>query len=231
MMLRQIYNMRVTAQYLVKGALYALEQCGILLADAVILINKKSYSSAVVLAAFSREELGRCRILINFFDEIVKKGQTVTLEDINKACKEHVVKQKWGQLSTSLRFQNDSQAGKLMLERMQLLRSGQQLSERYKEIETKVVEIIEKIRKRTPNDRHRARAEALYVEPDHSGSNWNIPKRISSEFAFNFIADASGDYAILRQILEPGTSSNAEFTKELLKWKDKPEIPLPKWPE
>ncbi len=223
--------MRVTTQYLVKGALYALEQCGILLADAVVLINKKSYSSAVVLAAFAREELGRCRILINFFDAIVKKRQVVTLEDINKACKKHVVKQKWGQLSTSLRFQNDSQAGKLMLERMKLLQSGQQLSKRYKEIETKVAEIMEKIRKRTPDDRHRARAKALYVEPNNSGSGWNIPKKISSEFAFNFIADASSDYTILGQILDPSTSSDAEFTEELLKCRDRPKIPLSKWPK
>jgi AbiV family abortive infection protein len=222
--------MKVTPKYLVKGALYALGQCGILLADAVVLINKKSYSSAVVLAAFSREELGRYRILINFFDEIVKKGQTVTLEDINKACKEHVVKQKWGQISTTLRFQNDSETGKLIMTRTKLLQSGQHQSEEFKEIEKKMADITESIRKRTPNDRHKARMEALYVEPDNSGTDWNTPKRVSPEFARNFVADASGDYAILRQILEPSTSSNAEFTKELLKWKDKPEIPLPKWP-
>jgi len=43
--------------------MYALEQCAILLHDAVILYNNKAYSNAIVLAAFAREELGRSRIL------------------------------------------------------------------------------------------------------------------------------------------------------------------------
>lgn len=222
--------MRVTIQYLVKGALYALEQCGLLLADTVALTNQKSYSSAVGLAAFAREELGRSRILINFFDEIVKKGQSVTLEDINKACKKHVEKQKWGQLSTTLRFQNKSVTGKLITTRNKLIQSEQHQSEEFKEIEREMNVIMESIRRRTPDDRHKARIEALYVEPDNSGTDWNRPKKVPSEFAFNFVADASSDYSLSRQILEAGTTFNAEFTKELLKWKDRPEIPLPKWP-
>lgn len=223
--------MKVTPLYLVKGAIYALEQCGLLLVDAVTLIDKKSYSSAVVLAAFAREELGRSEILINFFDVVVKKGQAVMIEEINNACKNHIEKQKWGQLSTIFRFQNDSKGGKLMLRRIELSRLGKFQSEEYKEIETKVAEMMERIRRRTPSDRHRARAEALYVQPTYDGSDWNIPKKVSPEFARNFVADTSGDYALLRQILEPGTSSNAEFTGELLKWIDKPEIPLPQWPK
>ena len=155
----------------------------------------------MVLAAFAREELGRCRILINYFDEIVKKGQTVTLEDISKVCKEHGVKQKWGQLSTTLRFQNNSEASKLIMTRNKLLQSAQHQSEEFKKIERKIAVIMESIRRRTPNDRHKARAEALYVEPDNLGTDWNTPKKVSSDFAHNFIADASGDYAILRQIL------------------------------
>lgn len=223
--------MKISPQYLVKGAAYALEQCGLLLIDTVSLANQKSYSSAVVLAAFAREELGRSRILIDFFDQIVQNNKEVTIEEINKACKDHIEKQKWGQLSTSLRFPNDSQAGKLALRRMELLRLGQHQSEEYKELENKMTEIMERVRKHTPNDRHKTRIQALYVEPDQSGLIWNIPKNVTSEFAFNFVADASSDYSILRQILDLGTSSDEEFTKELLKWKERPEIPLPKWPE
>ena len=54
----------VTANFLLEGAYYALEQCGLLLRDAVQLYNGSSYATAVVLAAFAREELGREKILL-----------------------------------------------------------------------------------------------------------------------------------------------------------------------
>jgi AbiV family abortive infection protein len=52
----------VTPQYLLEGAVYAPEQCGLLLRDANILYRSGSYSSAVVLTTFAREELGRSAI-------------------------------------------------------------------------------------------------------------------------------------------------------------------------
>ena len=48
-----------TADYLLRGTVFALEQCGLLLRDARILCEAGSYASAVVLTAFAREELGR----------------------------------------------------------------------------------------------------------------------------------------------------------------------------
>jgi AbiV family abortive infection protein len=221
----------VTKEFLVKGAVYALEQCGLLLLDAVALVDQKSYSSAIVLAAFAREELGRSRILINFFDEIVKNGKTVTLEDINKVCKEHVDKQKWGQVSIVFKFQYSSQAGKLMLRRMELAQQGKYQSEEYKEIDIKISEIMEKITKRTPGDRHKARAMALYVEPNSVGSDWNIPRKVDPDFARDFIMDASNDYSAQREILNSSFRLNPELSEELSKWSDKPEVPLPKWPK
>jgi AbiV family abortive infection protein len=53
----------VSPQYLLEGAAYALEQCGLLLRDANLLYRSGSYASAVALAAFAREELGRWKIL------------------------------------------------------------------------------------------------------------------------------------------------------------------------
>lgn len=63
----------VTAQYLLEGAYYTLEQCGILLSDAVVLCKNRSYSSATVLAAFAREALGQTYIL----QELRKKVMAV----------------------------------------------------------------------------------------------------------------------------------------------------------
>jgi hypothetical protein len=55
----------VSPQYLLEGAVYALEQCGLLLRDANLLYRNGSYSSAVAVALFATEELGRWSILLD----------------------------------------------------------------------------------------------------------------------------------------------------------------------
>jgi len=64
----------VTPQYLLEGAAYALEQCGLLLRDANLLYRSGSYGSAVALAAFAREELGRWRILLELRKKLLARG-------------------------------------------------------------------------------------------------------------------------------------------------------------
>jgi AbiV family abortive infection protein len=61
----------VTPKYRLEGAVYALEQCGMLLRDANSLYRSASYATAVALAAFAREELGRWRILLDLHREVV----------------------------------------------------------------------------------------------------------------------------------------------------------------
>jgi hypothetical protein len=60
-----------TPQYLLEGAVYALEQCGLLLRDATLLYRNDSCASAVALAAFAREELGRWKILLTLREEVI----------------------------------------------------------------------------------------------------------------------------------------------------------------
>jgi hypothetical protein len=55
----------VTPQYLLEGAVYALEQCGLLLRDGTLLRRSRSYANAVALTAFAREELGRWKYYLN----------------------------------------------------------------------------------------------------------------------------------------------------------------------
>src|SRR4051794_29506052 len=54
----------LTAQSLLRGAVYSLEQCGLLLGDAKLLYENGSYATALAVAAFAREDLGRWRILL-----------------------------------------------------------------------------------------------------------------------------------------------------------------------
>jgi hypothetical protein len=100
----------VTPQYLLEGAVYALEQCGLLLRDANILFRSGSYASAVVLAAFAQEELGRFIILLNFRKQTLA-GKTFTIKEIQDHCDDHVAKQHAGMLSTTMTADRDSGLG------------------------------------------------------------------------------------------------------------------------
>ncbi len=64
--------MTVSAAYLLKGAVYALQQSGLLVRDANILYRAGSYASAVVLATFAREELGRWKLLLKLRREVIQ---------------------------------------------------------------------------------------------------------------------------------------------------------------
>jgi AbiV family abortive infection protein len=92
----------VTAQYLLEGAAYALEQCGLLLADANLLYRGGSNASTVVLAAFAREELGKYKILLKLRKEVLN-GKHLTEKYVKTYCRDHEQKQKEGMASISLK--------------------------------------------------------------------------------------------------------------------------------
>lgn len=142
--------MQVTKEYLVKGAIYALEQCGLLLLDAVALADQKSYSSAVVLAAFAHEELGRSLILIEFFDNLVRNNIAPTPYEIKKACRDHVKKQEAAQISITLNFSNSSPEGQMLLARINLMQAGQIQSEEFKKLDKELANIMDKQRELIP---------------------------------------------------------------------------------
>jgi len=108
----------VAPQYLLQGAVYALEQCGLLLRDANILYRSGSYANTVVLAAFAREELGRSKILFDLRKQVLG-GKNFTTEDIRKRCDDHVTKQRAGMVSVVLRVPNkECGIGKVLWDRM-----------------------------------------------------------------------------------------------------------------
>jgi AbiV family abortive infection protein len=85
----------VSSAYLMMGAVYALEQCGFLLRDAVGLYHSGSYGSAVALASFAREELERCNILLDLRTRLLA-GETVGVQEIADSCEDHLEKAKTG---------------------------------------------------------------------------------------------------------------------------------------
>ena len=103
----------VSPQYLLEGAAYALEQCGLLLRDANLLYRSGSYASAVALAAFAQEELGRWKMLLDLRRKVID-GDSVTIKEIKTRCGDHVRKQEAGVMSTTMRADMDSGLGKLL---------------------------------------------------------------------------------------------------------------------
>ena len=220
----------VSPQYLLEGAAFALEQCGVLLRDANTLYWAKSYASAVVMAAFAREELGKWRLLLELRKDVVEGKKQITMDDVKKAIEGHVDKQMAGMLSSTLRADNESGLGKVLNAKMRSKPGSAEWDAAEKQLE----QIDDTKRKRVPHDRHGQRTSALYVDPI-SPTGWNRPtKKITEDDARNFLMDAANDYSIQSQqrygTPELCKEDDPEFFAALTGWAARPTMPIPEWP-
>lgn len=207
-----------TADYLLRGTVFALEQCGLLLRDARILCEAGSYASAVVLTAFAREELGRYKILRGLWKRTMA-GETFTVKQIDKRCEKHVEKQKEGMFSIVQRADNSTVQGKLIQTRMRAALGSPERKKADEELE----KITQLQSKRTPEDRHNSRMKALYVEPLEAG--WNRPLETSETAAHNFLTDAINDYSGAQdRYAHPEVDDDPDFHAALERWQDRPEL-------
>jgi len=218
----------VTPDYLLKGAAYALEQSGLLLHDANALYRCNRYASAVVMAEFAREALGQWKMLRKLRKEVVE-GRQLTVEDVKNECVDHVEKQRAGMLSNTMRTDRDSGLGKLLNSRHQAAPGTPERVSKDEQLE----DIDDRLRKRTPADRHGRRMKALYVEPI-SPTAWNIPSaNETQQTAYNEIVDAVNDYhGSLDRYTNPSLykPDDPEFYEALSKWTDRPTMPSPEQP-
>jgi AbiV family abortive infection protein len=213
----------VTPQFLLQGAVYALEQCGRLLRDAVQLHNSGSHASAVVLAAFAREELGREKLLIELRQNSLSGG-TFAVSEIKKACKDHVTKQRAGMLSTALTATSPDFLAELIQTRMRV----DPQSKEWKEANAKLEELDQIKQKRDPRTRHEQRESALYVEPI-THDRWNRPAETwRLQQAHEFLQQAINDYAGERDrrvVSRAGDPAAEEIFDAIEQWADRPELP------
>jgi AbiV family abortive infection protein len=219
--------MSVTPQYLLKGAAYSLEQCGLLLRDANILYRSGSYASAIALTAFAREELGRSRILFDLRSRALA-GETFTIKKIQDCCENHVTKQQAGMLSIEIRTNIESELGKILQARTTKTTEWQEADAKFKRIQ-------ETLKKRTPSSRHKRRMATLYVEPV-SESQWNRPGKTTKMAAYEFLQGAVNDYAgqYHQSYITPPEAMlrhiNSELYSALEQWCERPELQPPEWP-
>ena len=215
--------MNATPKFLLEGSYYALVQCGRLLTGAAILYKAGEYATAVGLAALAHEELGRSRYLKDQRKRVIGGG-VVSVEKIRETCREHKLKQAWGQSSVFQRFSVDSGPGKLLENRH---RAAPRSKER-QEYDWQVDEVTERQMGRTPQDRHNKRMKAFYVEPNSLDTDWDKPWEMDKEEAQDFIEAALNDYGVQSNsvwVLEILKFDDPELAQAVEAWKDRPALP------
>jgi AbiV family abortive infection protein len=218
----------VTPEYLLEGATYALEQCGLLLRDANLLYRNGSYSSAVALALFAREELGRYRILLGLRKQVLR-GERFTIKEIQDRCWDHVRKQEAGMMSFVLRLVTDPALAKLLDTYLNAKPDSEE-----RKTAREQLELDDKRTKRIPVERHKQRMSALYVDAV-APNRWNRPTReISPTSALLYLQDARNDYSVQYDHytnLEIGKLADLELYTALEKWVSRPTLSPPERPE
>lgn len=187
----------VRADVLLRGAWYALEQSGLLLTNAISLHSNNAYASSVVLALLAREELGRCNILLNLWRE-ASGGANVSVGEVQKACDDHVEKQRQSQLSIMYRAEEGADGLANLLQERSKAKPG---TSEYAELDKQLKKIDDLKVKRTSGERHLTRMKAMYVDLNEAGTDWNRPHVLPKSEATNCLTDAINDYTVKRERL------------------------------
>jgi AbiV family abortive infection protein len=222
--------MDVTSAVLLKGAWCALEQCGNLLRDAIFLHSVKAYPSAVALAMIGREELGKHRMLLDEWRKSRDTGKLPSIEAIRSACADHVDKQRRAVLGLTFRAEADSAFGKAISTKIK--RKPQDTE--YREAEKVLQAALNHLEKRTPDARHAARVQALYVDLNEAGTDWNRPLHVSQDESKKLLSDAANDYASQQHRLNPELlreMDDLRLAEALEAWDQRSHLPPPVWPE
>jgi len=106
----------VSTEFLLKGAVYNLEQCGLLLRDASLLVTNNADANGLLLTIFAWEALGKWVTLRNLRREVLG-GRALGIEEVAEICGDHVNMLRAGNLSVTMITEKDSGLGQLMQSR------------------------------------------------------------------------------------------------------------------
>jgi AbiV family abortive infection protein len=207
---------------LLHGAFYALEQGGRLLHDAVSLWNQQRYSSAVVLAVFAREEIGRFKILLQERDEALKSGPR-GIEEVRKLVNDHKEKLRTAPAGISLHF--DASAPGL-----EGLHAHPQSPE-FQKAHALLDERMRQKAERQPKTTHLTRMSALYVDIDEGTKTWKRPGEITPGAAGLLLQEIANDYSHRYSYLANPNDYYREPFEAFLAWDARPTLPEPVSPD
>lgn len=207
---------RLTAKNLLKGAYYSVEQAGHLLNDAVTLYEKGRYATAVVLAVFCQEELGRGRILLEERNRALSAGP-VPIPFVRAKCDDHADKLRRGRVGAPVNLPPH------ILKNVLTELSKGLKSDGYDRALMQLTDSAKRRKKREPNDLVKKRQRALYVDPTDTGG-WNRPSGVGQRECKLLIKDVLVDYELHRNHL---LRNDNDLFDALYEWEDRPPLPLP----
>lgn len=216
--------MPVTTRYLLEGACYALEQCGLVLGDAALLYQRGRFGTATCLALLAREELGKARLLLILRDA-ADAGEAITIDSMKTVFEDHVRKQKAAQLSVMTAFLPGSEGSRLL----QQCGDKDLASPEWKAFLDYCNDVARYVAKAWPGRRADMRETGVYVDPSSAGQSWQRPVEFPRETAEGEIISANNDYSSFKRMLEHG-DEYASAREELKGWPEQPKLPSPSWP-
>jgi AbiV family abortive infection protein len=179
----------IKAAALRAGSLFALEQAGHLLNDALLLYSERRYASGLALAVFAREEIGRSQLLAELAVR-AEGGELVTAPMVKAACDEHEKKLKLAYTGVSIAFNAAEGAHILPV-------LGNRSHPDHAKVRAAFDRRVRTIRGQMPKQNHAARMRSVYVDLTTEG-DWNRPANVSRAEAFEILNQAAGDYAMCR---------------------------------
>jgi hypothetical protein len=215
----------ITAQFLLEGSVYALEQCGLLLRDATALYKGGSYASSIAIAALAREGLDRAIVLRDLRDRVLS-GCRLGLPEINKEFSD---REEEGLVHMAPDPHADPDCPRDGVIRTS--HSNARGSQGDWQADMFAEQAKKEQAQRVRTSRRALQIGCLYVSPDSVWSYWRRPKEHSREEARRFLVDALGDYARERDRIETGLCHPryVEYVSAVKGWVGRPELPAPAW--
>lgn len=176
----------IAPETLAEGALRALEHAFRLADDAFLLLERQRWSSAVVLAVFAREELGRYLILAQHARQAAGGGR-ITVRMIRKSYEDHEAKLRRGFTATTIRLSPEDSAALTAAMNNPALEDSRRLRNRLDQAH-------EAKGRRQHHDAHELRLRALYVELSPDGK-LILPSSVTQKDARIAVRDVAGDCA------------------------------------
>jgi AbiV family abortive infection protein len=232
----------VTDVMLAHGVWYAIEQCGLLLCDALKLYEQVQFPTAISLALLANEEFGKSRNLLDLWDDM-EKGNSVTAAQVEDAVRAkqqvHQVKQAAALVGISAGVARNTEIGSLLYDlaqkliaiRKTLIANNQPAEDLRPQL------LADPDAKKLARAMKKAREQVLYVDFDPVRGTWLRPRDAFGtevkELAWLVITQVRNIYVNFPENLLRGKHS-PKLAAELSSWTARPallsvEEPSPWW--
>ncbi|MCI0603415.1 AbiV family abortive infection protein [bacterium] len=201
---------------LLQGAFHAMRNAGLLLTSAAALYETKQYSGSLILASFSREEIGKSEILIGLRKKALS-GENISVTQVRNASDNHASKmiESRAGIHTLLSGTEQEKYGKA-LDPSTVDWNNPEERALYAEWFQAITERAELVKEKASGQMYKKRVSLLYVDLNEDGETWNLPEEVTAGTACYFISMVAADYNL---------RSNKLRNEYGAQWKDHPEFP------